>query len=118
MVLVDSVDADASLNESFNLQWNTVSLGLSNEVLINLEDSQLHDLFNGKICQSFVVQVSYELWGNFEDLHFDETLKGLILKAHLMYLRDESGIDLEDPRFHQVFHPEIETTGLHFTHEV
>src|SRR2546423_4993675 len=116
-IVLSARDADFSLYETFYFERHALSLCLPNKLGVDLEDAQFYEVFDAEICQAFVAHLRHKLRRDFEDLHFQETLERFLVEAHLRDLANEFRVDLEDAGLDEDFHPEIQATAFHFTHE-
>src|ERR1043165_3416749 len=95
-------DADAALDESFDFERHAFRLRLSNEVCVDLEDAQLHEVFDLEVHQTLITHLGDELRRHLENLHLHEAFKRLLFEAHLRHLSHELRIDLEDARLDEI----------------
>src|SRR5215212_3119772 len=112
-------DADFPLHESLDFEWDTFSLCGPNEFTVDLEDPQLHEIFDLNRSQPLVAHLCHKLRRHFENLHLYEGLKRFLIETHLTHLAHKLRIDFEDASFDQFFHAEIlKSARLHLTHEL
>src|SRR4030095_14353512 len=110
--------ADASLHQSFDFEWHTLSFCLPNKLAVDVKDAHLNEVFDIQIPKAFIAHLSNELRTDLENAHFYKTLKGLFIKTHLSYLRNEVCVYLENARFNQILHSEVrKARRFHLAHE-
>src|SRR5688572_26195710 len=113
----DSIDANPSLYQPFDVERHALRFGLANELGIYLENFQFHDLFHRQVGQTFVANLGNKRRRNFKDAHLDEVFELVFFKPHLRRLTNKLRVNFEDTCLHQLFHSQVwEAGALHFTH--